>query len=129
MIESDAGDVDAMPAVVAHVLAYRDGLGDLFDEIDVRPAIERAVDQLPEPHRSVLVLIDIEGQSYEEAAAILGVPIGTVRSRLFRARRVIQSALIEHARDAGIGKRDEQQRPTSSNNEQHRATSSNIDQR
>ncbi|MEP6692843.1 MAG: sigma-70 family RNA polymerase sigma factor [Gemmatimonadaceae bacterium] len=105
VIESDEGDVDAMPAVVAHAMAYRDGLGNLFDEIDVRPAIERAVDELPEPHRSVLVLVDVEGQSYDEAAAVLGVPIGTVRSRLFRARRAIQGALIEHARDAGIGKR------------------------
>lgn len=105
MIESDEGDVDALPAVIAHVAAVRDGLGNLFDEVDVRPAIDRAVDELPEPHRSVLVLVDIEGQSYEEAGAILGVPIGTVRSRLFRARRAVQSVLIEHARDMGIGGR------------------------
>lgn len=105
MIESDEGDVDALPAVIAHVAAMRDGLGNLFDEVDVRPAIDRAVDELPEPHRSVLVLVDIEGQSYEEAGAILGVPIGTVRSRLFRARRAVQGVLIEHARDMGIGGR------------------------
>ncbi|MEP6494334.1 MAG: sigma-70 family RNA polymerase sigma factor [bacterium] len=103
IVDRGDGDVDAMPSVIAHTLAHRDGLGDLFDEIDVRPAIEMAVDALPEPHRSVLVLVDIEGQTYEEASAVLGVPIGTVRSRLFRARRAIQAALIDHARDAGIG--------------------------
>ncbi len=102
-VESDEADVDAVPAVMSHIRAMRDGLGNLFDEIDVRPAILRAVDELPEPHRSVLVLIDIEGQTYEEVGAVLGVPIGTVRSRLFRARRAVQGALIAHARDAGIG--------------------------
>lgn len=101
--EGDEGDVDAMPAVLDHVAAMRDGLGALFDEIDVRPAIVNALDALPEPHRSVMIVVDVEGQSYEEAADTLGVPVGTVRSRLYRARRAVQSALIAHARDAGIG--------------------------
>jgi RNA polymerase sigma-70 factor (ECF subfamily) len=105
IIESDEEDLDAMPAVLGHIEAWREGLGALFDQIDVRPAIERAVDTLPEPHRSVLVIVDVEGRTYDEAATILDVPIGTVRSRLFRARRAIQGALIAHARDAGIGLR------------------------
>lgn len=103
--ESDAADVDAMPAVLSHVQAMRDGLGELFERLDVRPAIEHAIDRLPEPHHTVLVLVDLENNSYEEAAAILGVPIGTVRSRLFRGRRMIQEALIAFAEDAGIGRR------------------------
>ena len=102
LFDAEEGDVDAMPAVIAHVEAVREGFGRLFDEIDVRPAIRQAVDALPEPHRSVLILVDVEGQTYGEAAAILEVPVGTVRSRLFRARRAVQSALIEHARDAGL---------------------------
>lgn len=100
---SDAGDADALPAVLMHAAAVSDGLGDFFDAIDVRPAIDGAIEALPEPHRSVLLLVDVEGQSYEETAAILGVPVGTVRSRLFRARRAVQHDLIEYARDAGIG--------------------------
>lgn len=103
--ESDVGDVDAIPAVLSHVQAMRDGLGELFDLIDVRPAIERAIDALPEPHHTVLVLVDLESNSYEEAAAILNVPVGTVRSRLFRARRMIQEALLAYAEDAGISRR------------------------
>ena len=102
-VESEDGDLDAMPAVLSHVQAMHDGLGELFDFIDVRPAIERAVDRLPEPHHSVLVLVDLQGLSYEEVAAVLDVPIGTVRSRLFRARRVIQESLMAHAVDAGLG--------------------------
>ena len=40
--------------------------------------------------------------TYDDVAAALEIPIGTVRSRLFRARRLLQEALIEHARDAGL---------------------------
>jgi hypothetical protein len=47
--------------------------------------------------------VDLEDLSYEEAAAVLEVPVGTVRSRLYRARRHVQEALIAHARDMGIG--------------------------
>ena len=105
MLDSDDGDLDAMPAVIAHVRATHDGLGNLFDQIDVRPAIERAINDLPEPHHTILVLVDLQGYSYDEAAAILDVPTGTVRSRLFRARRLIQDALIAYAADLGIGRR------------------------
>ena len=103
--DSDGGDLDAMPTVMAHVRAMHDGLENLFDQLDVRPAIERAITTLPEPHHTVLVLVDLQGCSYAEAAAILDVPTGTVRSRLFRARRLIQDALIAHAEDMGLGRR------------------------
>lgn len=105
LVETDDGDVDARLAVLSHAQAVRDGLSDLFDLVDVRPAIERAIAQLPEPHHTILVLVDLEDHSYEEAAAILDVPIGTVRSRLFRARRMIQEALIAYAEDAGVTRR------------------------
>lgn len=78
------------------------GLADMLDRTHVRPAIEEAVRKLAEPHRSVLVLVDLDGQSYEEAAAALAVPVGTVRSRLSRARHHIQGALLAHAEDMGI---------------------------
>lgn len=96
------GDADAMQAVLGHAEAVRQGIGDLFDRIDVAPAIRAAVEALPEPHHSIVVLVDLEGLSYEEAAAVLEIPIGTVRSRLYRARRHVQDALVDHARDMGI---------------------------
>jgi RNA polymerase sigma-70 factor (ECF subfamily) len=105
IVESDDGDLDAMPAVLSHVRAMHDGVAELFDLLDVRPAIERAIADLPEPHHTILVLVDLEGHSYEEAAAVLDVPIGTVRSRLFRARRMIQDALMAYAEDAGVAHR------------------------
>jgi RNA polymerase sigma-70 factor (ECF subfamily) len=101
-VESDEGDLDAMPTAIVHMQAARDGLTDVVDWIEVRPAIERAVEALPEPHHSVLVLVDVEGHSYEEAAAVLAIPVGTVRSRLYRARRHVQEALLVHARDMGL---------------------------
>jgi RNA polymerase sigma-70 factor (ECF subfamily) len=109
MVESEDGDMDALPSVLGHVQAVRSGLGDLFDFVDVRPAIERAINSLPEPHHSVLVLVDLEDHSYEETAAILNLPIGTVRSRLFRARRIIQEALLAYAQDAGIARKRQQE--------------------
>jgi RNA polymerase sigma-70 factor (ECF subfamily) len=74
----------------------------IFSRIDLGPAIRKALDELPEVFRTAVVLVDVEGQSYDEAAAVLGVPIGTVRSRLFRGRRILQQSLLEYARDAGF---------------------------
>lgn len=56
-------------------------------------AVEAAVDALPEKFRTVVALVDIQGLSYAEAAQVLGVPDGTVMSRLHRARTRIRSHL------------------------------------
>ncbi|MEW6297367.1 MAG: sigma-70 family RNA polymerase sigma factor [Thermodesulfobacteriota bacterium] len=56
---------------------------------------------LPVEYRSVLLLVDIEELTYEEAAAVLGCPIGTIRSRLSRARRLLRQALAAYARARG----------------------------
>jgi RNA polymerase sigma-70 factor (ECF subfamily) len=59
---------------------------------------------LDESFRSTVQLVYVEDQSYESAAEILGVPIGTVRSRLFRARRQLQQLLRVHAMDLGLSR-------------------------
>ena len=61
----------------------------------------RAVDELPANFREVVVLSDMEGLSYPEIGEVLGVPIGTVKSRLFRGRRLLQQALYEYALEMG----------------------------
>ena len=90
-------------AVLQHAGLVRDGVDITVDSRLVRAAIDQAITELPEPYRTAVVLVDVQDQSYHDAAAILDVPIGTVRSRLFRGRRLLQAVLVEHARDAGLG--------------------------
>lgn len=59
---------------------------DMFRKRRLREVVERSVAQLPEHHRNVFVLRELEGKSYEEIAEITGVNLGTVKSRLNRAR-------------------------------------------
>jgi RNA polymerase sigma-70 factor, ECF subfamily len=61
--------------------------------------LEKALGALPEALRMTVILVDVEDRSYQEAADLLGVPIGTVRSRLARARYQLQELLVEFARD------------------------------
>lgn len=89
---SEADHPLGAPDVVLHALSHTD-LGE---------AIRTAIDALPDAFREVVELVDVEQLSYLEAADVLDVPVGTVRSRLFRARRLLQEALLEHARDAGL---------------------------
>ena len=57
--------------------------------------VERAVNSLPDPQRDVLLLVAVEGFAYREAAEVLGIPIGTVMSRLARARLAIGKQFVE----------------------------------
>ncbi len=63
--------------------------------------VEAALQDLPEEYRITLLLVNVEGLTYEEAARVLACPIGTVRSRLSRARRMMQIALKDYAREKG----------------------------
>jgi RNA polymerase sigma-70 factor (ECF subfamily) len=75
-----------------------------FDVLDRIAAGEvvKAVDELPPAYREVVMLVDVEGFAYKDAAQILGVPIGTVMSRLHRARRQLQRLLYDYAVESGI---------------------------
>jgi len=73
----------------------RDGPTDLVEQDERRRQVQAAIEQLSEEHRVVLVLRDIDGQCYEEIAEILDLPIGTVRSRLHRARMQLRDQLKE----------------------------------
>jgi RNA polymerase sigma-70 factor (ECF subfamily) len=102
-IELPDGERDAFATgELAFGDAPRNGVEDILFRTDLGPAIERALARVPAPFQSALVLVDVEDQSYETAAEILGIPVGTLRSRLFRGRRIMQELLVTHARDAGI---------------------------
>jgi RNA polymerase sigma-70 factor (ECF subfamily) len=68
----------------------------------LRDEICGALDSLPEDYRLMIVLADVEELSYKEIAETVGVPIGTVMSRLHRARKMMQKRLIEQAVQMGI---------------------------
>jgi RNA polymerase sigma-70 factor, ECF subfamily len=59
--------------------------------------VRRAIDQLPLDQRTTLMLVTVEGFSYREAAAVVGVPVGTIMSRLARARIALQQSLAAGA--------------------------------
>ena len=61
------------------------------------PQIQAALDMLPEAFRSAVLLIDVEELTYEEAATVLGCPLNTLRSRLFRGRKLLWMALRDYA--------------------------------
>jgi len=64
--------------------------------------ISKAIGQLPEDFRTVIILNDIEGFTYEEIADFVDVPVGTVRSRLHRARKMLYSQLYGYAKEKGF---------------------------
>ena len=60
---------------------------------EIRETVNEAIERLPEDLRTAIVLREVEGLSYEEIAAAMDCPVGTVRSRIFRAREAIDRAL------------------------------------
>lgn len=72
----------------------------LFDNL-LEDDVVRALESLPEDYRTVVILCDLENFTYEEIAAFVETPIGTVRSRLHRGRKMLQKKLFEYARSRG----------------------------
>jgi RNA polymerase sigma-70 factor (ECF subfamily) len=72
----------------------------IYEKLELRESIESALNELSDDNKSVVVLKDLLGYSYEEIGEILQIPIGTVRSRLNRSRntlkRLLQVQLAEH---------------------------------
>jgi RNA polymerase sigma-70 factor (ECF subfamily) len=73
---------------------------------EIRETVDAAIGALPEDLRRAVVLREYEGLSYEEIAAVMGCPVGTVRSRIFRAREAIDRQL-RPVFDAGLGRPDD----------------------
>lgn len=64
--------------------------------------LQRAIDALPDAFRVAIVLVEVQGYTYGEVSRLLGIPLGTVRSRLSRARGLLQKMLWQQAREAGV---------------------------
>jgi RNA polymerase sigma factor, sigma-70 family len=98
----DDPELESLATATAHWKAQESGVAQIAEQMDLGRAIGAALARLPVHYRGAVVLVDVEGQTYEEAALVLGVPVGTVRSRLFRGRRMLQDELFVYARDAGF---------------------------
>jgi RNA polymerase sigma-70 factor, ECF subfamily len=99
--EPVAMDLEAVePHALDRSIEEVDPEGNFFAQI-VDAKVLEAIDALPQDFREVLVLSDVEGMRYAEIAEALQIPVGTVKSRLFRARRQLQSDLYAHALEMG----------------------------
>jgi RNA polymerase sigma-70 factor (ECF subfamily) len=101
-VDTDDPELESLAAARVHAEAKDNGLSDAFERSEIRDAVQAAIAELPMPYREVAILVDLNDFTYETASETMGVPIGTVRSRLFRARRLLQEKLLAHARDAGF---------------------------
>ena len=101
-VDLEDGEQDAVAAGSVYAAAREKGYDALYARLDLAPALRDALDELAEPFRSAVILVDVEDMTYETAAQVMGVPIGTVRSRLFRGRRLLQEKLLTVAEDMGF---------------------------
>jgi RNA polymerase sigma-70 factor, ECF subfamily len=95
-------ELESLAAARLHNTVKANGLDGMYARLDLGPAIAKAIGALDPNFRDVVVLIDVEDFSYEQVADALSIPIGTVRSRLYRARRALQESLLAYAIDAGF---------------------------
>ena len=79
--------------------------GDAFSNI-LDDELQDALSSLPDDFRTIVVLADIEGYTYEEIADFIDCPIGTVRSRLHRARKILYARLHGYAEEHGLVEKD-----------------------
>jgi RNA polymerase sigma-70 factor, ECF subfamily len=97
VVDADASfDMPNEPAAVDAVTSV------VVAGVAVGPEVARALAELRDEFRAVVLLVDAEGLSYEDAAAVLQCPVGTVRSRLFRARRQLAAALRAYTARSGF---------------------------
>ncbi len=101
-------DTDATPDMEWQIAEAVEPQG-LFRPLDVQlldrvisKHVTAALDELPPEFRTVLLLADLQDFSYKEIADVVDCPVGTVMSRLYRARKAMQKALMEHAIQEGV---------------------------
>ncbi len=88
--------------------------------------VTAALQHLPEAFRTVLILSDIESLTYEEIAEVLDCPIGTVRSRLHRARKMVRDELLDYAKSKGFSSTGTNTETNTASTKKNKAHSSNI---
>jgi RNA polymerase sigma-70 factor (ECF subfamily) len=93
-LSHDSGDIEGEE----HILPSRLGIhpDKVYGRKELREKMLEALESLSEKHRTILILREVEGLSYEEIAEVLNISKGTVMSRLFHARRYFQEAIKDY---------------------------------
>ena len=100
--EPEAVSIDELEEKFQHCLATAEWDPHLvLNPMEVGTEMDQALSRLPEAFCLALLLVDVEEMTYEEAAAVLNCPVGTVRSRLFRARKLLFVELQQYALKKG----------------------------
>jgi RNA polymerase sigma-70 factor (ECF subfamily) len=103
--EAPAGDDEVVAMLIRQPEEFLSWWGnpekEFFNNL-LGETIMSAIESLPGVFRTTVMLVNVEGLAYDEAAEVLGVPAGTVRSRMKRGRTLLQKALWDHAKEAGL---------------------------
>jgi RNA polymerase sigma-70 factor, ECF subfamily len=94
--------MEALPEDYDRVPADEPNPEQIYHDSRLGPDLQAALDSLPPEFRAAVVLCDIEGLSYEEIGATLGVKLGTVRSRIHRGRQALRDYLAAHGQDTDV---------------------------
>lgn len=112
ILNAAVAEQEATDGILIHARALNQlSPADLLIEQCLSEDVERALAAIPADFRTAVVLCDVEGFSYKEIAEILECPVGTVMSRLYRGRRLLQKELRDFARAQGLI-RDETPKPS-----------------
>src|SRR5262249_42573244 len=103
VLEAEMGGLEAAEAAAGARLGAGNPEEEFFQTV-LHGDIDRALRTLPLPFRETIVLVDLEGLSYREAAQVLSCPMGTVMSRLSRGRALLRQVLARFAREHGYVK-------------------------
>jgi RNA polymerase sigma-70 factor, ECF subfamily len=96
--------MEALPEDYDRVPADEPDPQQIYHDARLGPDLQAALDSLPPEFRAAVVLCDVEGLSYEEIGATLGVKLGTVRSRIHRGRQALRDYLASHSGHSEIAK-------------------------
>ena len=88
-VNSDGDEIESLP----WMMDLSAGPEERYDSVELRDALQQCVKALNSDYRLVVVLVDVEGMSYEEVARVANIPVGTVKSRLARARGQLRKSL------------------------------------
>jgi len=91
-VNNEGDEIESLP----WMMDLSAGPEERYDTVEMRAAIQHCVKALIPDYRLVVILVDVEGMSYDEAARVAGIPVGTVKSRLARARMQLRKSLQSH---------------------------------